>query len=234
MRILGTLCRVSLSPDSCVRADRVDVPAVRPGVDVVRQIHPRICVGGNRAGGRDPPELRQVRRVRRGRRRAVGRRRRGARVSVPGRHRRHDGEALLAGRVRLDAGRRRALRRGFSSSGCGATCSSGSCGWTASPSTSCASSSTRKGAGDRRRALRPDAGRNRAHSGRARDRHEENRARGSTACPSTARSSSTAPARTRRRAVKVAQKLRKLGFKRMRPLLGGIDAWIEAGHEVEH
>ena len=35
-------------------------------------------------------------------------------------------------------------------------------------------------------------------------------------------------------AVKVAQKLRKVGFKRIRPLLGGIDAWIEAGHEVEY
>lgn len=35
-------------------------------------------------------------------------------------------------------------------------------------------------------------------------------------------------------AVKVAQKLRKLGFTRIRPLLGGIEAWIEAGHEVEH
>jgi len=35
-------------------------------------------------------------------------------------------------------------------------------------------------------------------------------------------------------AVKVAQKLRKAGFKRIRPLLGGIDAWIEAGHEVEY
>jgi membrane protein DedA with SNARE-associated domain/rhodanese-related sulfurtransferase len=34
-------------------------------------------------------------------------------------------------------------------------------------------------------------------------------------------------------AVKVAQKLQKLGFKRIRPLLGGIDAWIEAGLEVE-
>lgn len=34
-------------------------------------------------------------------------------------------------------------------------------------------------------------------------------------------------------AVKVAQQLRKLGFKRIRPLLGGIEAWIEAGHEVE-
>jgi len=35
-------------------------------------------------------------------------------------------------------------------------------------------------------------------------------------------------------AVRVAQKLRKIGFKRIRPLLGGIDAWIEAGNEVEH
>ena len=35
-------------------------------------------------------------------------------------------------------------------------------------------------------------------------------------------------------AVKVAQELRKVGFKRIRPLLGGIDAWIEAGHEVEY
>jgi membrane protein DedA with SNARE-associated domain/rhodanese-related sulfurtransferase len=34
-------------------------------------------------------------------------------------------------------------------------------------------------------------------------------------------------------AVKVAERLRKVGFKRIRPLLGGIDAWIEAGHEVE-
>jgi membrane protein DedA with SNARE-associated domain/rhodanese-related sulfurtransferase len=35
-------------------------------------------------------------------------------------------------------------------------------------------------------------------------------------------------------AVKVAEKLRALGFKRVRPLHGGIDAWIEAGLEVEH
>ena len=35
-------------------------------------------------------------------------------------------------------------------------------------------------------------------------------------------------------AVKVAQKLKKVGYKRIRPLLGGIDAWIEAGLEVEH
>jgi membrane protein DedA with SNARE-associated domain/rhodanese-related sulfurtransferase len=35
-------------------------------------------------------------------------------------------------------------------------------------------------------------------------------------------------------AVRVAERLRDLGFKRVRPLLGGIDAWIEAGHAVEH
>lgn len=35
-------------------------------------------------------------------------------------------------------------------------------------------------------------------------------------------------------AVKVAQQLKKVGYKRIRPLLGGIDAWIEAGLEVEH
>jgi membrane protein DedA with SNARE-associated domain/rhodanese-related sulfurtransferase len=34
-------------------------------------------------------------------------------------------------------------------------------------------------------------------------------------------------------AVKVAEKLKKVGFKRIRPLLGGIDAWIDAGNEVE-
>ena len=34
-------------------------------------------------------------------------------------------------------------------------------------------------------------------------------------------------------AVKVAQRLRKVGFKRIRPLLGGIDAWIEAGYALE-
>ena len=34
-------------------------------------------------------------------------------------------------------------------------------------------------------------------------------------------------------AVKVAQQLRNLGFKRVRPLTGGIDAWIDAGHQVE-
>jgi len=34
-------------------------------------------------------------------------------------------------------------------------------------------------------------------------------------------------------AVKVALKLRALGFKRVRPLHGGIDAWIDAGHDVE-
>jgi membrane protein DedA with SNARE-associated domain/rhodanese-related sulfurtransferase len=34
-------------------------------------------------------------------------------------------------------------------------------------------------------------------------------------------------------AVKVAEKLRDLGFKRVRPLAGGIDAWIAAGHDVE-
>jgi membrane protein DedA with SNARE-associated domain/rhodanese-related sulfurtransferase len=34
-------------------------------------------------------------------------------------------------------------------------------------------------------------------------------------------------------AVKVAQALVQHGFQRVRPLTGGIDAWIEAGHEVE-
>lgn len=34
-------------------------------------------------------------------------------------------------------------------------------------------------------------------------------------------------------AVKVAQQLKKLGFKRIRPLHGGIDAWIGAGNAVE-
>lgn len=34
-------------------------------------------------------------------------------------------------------------------------------------------------------------------------------------------------------AVKVAQALKQRGFQRVRPLTGGIDAWIEAGHEVE-
>ena len=34
-------------------------------------------------------------------------------------------------------------------------------------------------------------------------------------------------------AVKIAQQLKKIGYKRIRPLLGGIDAWIEAGLEVE-
>ena len=34
-------------------------------------------------------------------------------------------------------------------------------------------------------------------------------------------------------AVKVAQMLRKAGFNRIRPLRGGIDAWIEAGYAVE-
>jgi membrane protein DedA with SNARE-associated domain/rhodanese-related sulfurtransferase len=35
-------------------------------------------------------------------------------------------------------------------------------------------------------------------------------------------------------AVKVAQALVQRGFRRVRPLAGGIDAWIEAGHDVEH
>jgi membrane protein DedA with SNARE-associated domain/rhodanese-related sulfurtransferase len=35
-------------------------------------------------------------------------------------------------------------------------------------------------------------------------------------------------------AVRVAEKLKRLGFKRIRPLLGGIDAWIGAGFQVEH
>ena len=35
-------------------------------------------------------------------------------------------------------------------------------------------------------------------------------------------------------AVKVAQLLRKVGFKRIRPLHGGIDAWIQAGNAVEY
>jgi len=35
-------------------------------------------------------------------------------------------------------------------------------------------------------------------------------------------------------AVKVAQALMRVGFKRVRPLHGGIDAWIAAGHDVEH
>jgi len=34
-------------------------------------------------------------------------------------------------------------------------------------------------------------------------------------------------------AVKVAKALIEHGFKRVRPLSGGIDAWIAAGYEVE-
>jgi membrane protein DedA with SNARE-associated domain/rhodanese-related sulfurtransferase len=34
-------------------------------------------------------------------------------------------------------------------------------------------------------------------------------------------------------AVLIAHKLRKAGFKKIRPLLGGIDAWSEAGHSVD-
>jgi membrane protein DedA with SNARE-associated domain/rhodanese-related sulfurtransferase len=34
-------------------------------------------------------------------------------------------------------------------------------------------------------------------------------------------------------AVKVAQALKQVGFHRVRPLTGGIDAWIAAGHDVE-
>jgi len=34
-------------------------------------------------------------------------------------------------------------------------------------------------------------------------------------------------------AVKVAQALKHAGFRRVRPLQGGIDAWIAAGHDVE-
>ena len=34
-------------------------------------------------------------------------------------------------------------------------------------------------------------------------------------------------------AVKIARQLKKVGYTRIRPLLGGIDAWIEAGLEVE-
>jgi membrane protein DedA with SNARE-associated domain/rhodanese-related sulfurtransferase len=34
-------------------------------------------------------------------------------------------------------------------------------------------------------------------------------------------------------AVKVAEKLRDLGYRRVRPLYGGIDAWIDAGNAVE-
>jgi rhodanese-related sulfurtransferase len=34
-------------------------------------------------------------------------------------------------------------------------------------------------------------------------------------------------------AVKVAQALKQVGFHRVRPLHGGIDAWIAAGHDVE-
>jgi membrane protein DedA with SNARE-associated domain/rhodanese-related sulfurtransferase len=34
-------------------------------------------------------------------------------------------------------------------------------------------------------------------------------------------------------AVKVAQALKQRGFRRVRPLIGGIDAWIDAGHDVE-
>jgi len=35
-------------------------------------------------------------------------------------------------------------------------------------------------------------------------------------------------------AVKVARALIQHGFRRVRPLVGGIDAWIAAGHDVEH
>jgi rhodanese-related sulfurtransferase len=34
-------------------------------------------------------------------------------------------------------------------------------------------------------------------------------------------------------AATAAKHLRKVGFKKIRPLLGGIDAWVQAGHPIE-
>jgi rhodanese-related sulfurtransferase len=35
-------------------------------------------------------------------------------------------------------------------------------------------------------------------------------------------------------AAQVAKKLMELGYSRVRPLEGGLEAWIAAGHEIEH
>ena len=79
---------------------------------------------------------------------------------------------------------------------------------------------------------RADAGGERPHPRRAAvdmDRIAD----GVAGVPSTARSSSTARVRTRPARSRSPRSCARCGFKRVRPLHGGIDAWIAAGLGVE-
>ncbi len=65
------------------------------------------------------------------------------------------------------------------------------------------------------------------------DRYARTSPRASTACPPDDEVVVYCACPNEATAVKVAQQLRKLGFKRDSSAHGGIDAWIGAGHEVE-
>ena len=110
--ILRVLCRVSLSPDGCVRQTEIDFRALRPDVDAVRQIRSRLRVGRDRDGRCGALALLAVRAVRRHRRCAVGGRRRRARLSFPQRHRRRDEHAQGTRPIRIDARGRAVLSPG--------------------------------------------------------------------------------------------------------------------------
>ena len=119
-------------------SDGNDFPALRTGVDAVRQVRAGLRLGRDRAGRRAAPALLGFRAVRRHRRGAVGQRRSRPGLRLPRRDRRRDGQAGFAGQIRLDAGRLRPSSHGSCSNGGGAGCSSGSCAWTAFRSTSSA------------------------------------------------------------------------------------------------
>ena len=72
-RVLRTLCRISLSPDSCVRQTESIFSASARASMIVRQVRARLRVGRDRDGRRVRPSLLEVRAVRRDRRAALGR-----------------------------------------------------------------------------------------------------------------------------------------------------------------
>ncbi len=232
-RVLRTLCRISLSPDSCVRQTETIFERFGPALDGVREVRARLRVGRHGARGRPRLALLEIRAVRPRWARCCGSAWR-SRPDISSATR----SATCWKRCSRSASggwcwSSRRSPHGSRRSGGTASCSGGSCGWTASRSESCKSLLDANAVGvilDVRSPL------SQAASGRipgARPVDMTRIAEGLDGVPTDGEVIVYCACPNEATAVKVALKLRALGFKRVRPLHGGIDAWIEAGLDVE-
>ena len=220
--VLKTICRVSLSPDSCVR--QTESIFTRWGAQLAgcREVHPGIRVGRHGDGRRlRVPLWSFILFDAIGAAAVVGRGDRSWATCSAARSTMCSNALRDAGQSRARAHRLalRAVHRGRS--GGSASASSGSCAWTASPWTNCASSSMRRKVGKVIDVRSPmSQAMTGPHSGRDHGGSAEHASVDLLAVEPRKRSDRLLRVPERDTAAKVAKALVQHGFKRVRPLLG--------------